>query len=102
MHAGDVDAVPDLRPSPWRAHLVILGVLAMLFTGFAISEWPSPGSNNLSHNLSALVVVVYGFALGGFAAIATALLAITRSLLRAYLGAIVITGVVIGAIVLAP
>lgn len=102
MNPSVGDGVPDLRPTPWRAHVVIVGVLAVLFVIFAIAVMPPAGTDQLKRSLTVLVIVVYGLGVAGFALVATALLAATRSLLIAYAGSAAITALVIGALVLAP
>ncbi|MCA9674224.1 MAG: hypothetical protein KC464_04200, partial [Myxococcales bacterium] len=66
----------DLRPSAWRVHLVVVGVLIALFAAFAAVAWPRGGGHDLHSNLQGAVVILYGIGLAWLILIASVTLAI--------------------------
>lgn len=89
------DDVPDLRPSPWWIHGIILGVFAVAYAVLAASAWPGAApvpSGRLEQGLAVLDGIGRGAAMGAilmggagllfYAALTTAILGIVPRRLR--------------------
>jgi hypothetical protein len=68
--------VIDLAPSPWRAHAIVLGILATAFAVFTIAVWPH--GDHVQANLGRVVVMLYGVSLALFGLLTTGLIALFR------------------------
>ena len=83
------DAV-ELRPSPWTAHVWVMGCVVALYAGFALAAWP--GANAMAR----LVIAVWGAGVAMLVLVATALVAVFR---RSAAPLVTAYGVAIGAVV---
>jgi len=64
---NDRDGVPDLRPSPWPVHGVIVTMVLLAYAVVAVSAWPRaapPAHGKVEQGLSVLVAVGQGAAAG--------------------------------------
>jgi putative effector of murein hydrolase len=51
------EEVIDLKPSPWRAFGIVMGVLTIAFVAFAIAIWPH--GDDVRANVGRVVVTIY-------------------------------------------
>lgn len=94
------DEMIELRPSPWKAHVWVMGCVVALTFGFVLATWPEAGS------IERAALIVLSMAVGMVALVATAMVAVFRHgrapLVTAYATTIVVVTLVIVAMTAAP
>lgn len=53
---ADEDVI-EVRPSPWRAFAIVVGVLTLAFVAFEIAIWPR--GDDVRANVGRVVVTIY-------------------------------------------
>ncbi|MBK7074870.1 MAG: hypothetical protein IPH44_21485 [Myxococcales bacterium] len=96
----------DLRPSPWIIHRWVLGLMGVGYVVFAVAVWGGPHRSGLERALTQVAVIVLGTCVAGFAALASAMVAVfarhRHPLLTAYAATAAIVAVMAAAWTLAP